>query len=204
MSKIDIYFLRHARTKANEKGLFCGKTESQLSLEGKMQVSKLMRHFKEIEIDAVYTSPSQRTIETITPIIKQKKIKHTMVPAFAEMDFGKFENLDFGTIEEQYPEEVTKMIDQKEMYRYPQGESLTECFTRVAEGLEELIKKHSKDTIIICSHAGTIRHCISYLLNKTSDYHWNFQIDNASITYVTYEDSFAVFHNINNTQYLIE
>ncbi|WP_343009275.1 histidine phosphatase family protein, partial [Blautia obeum] len=82
------------------------------------------------------------------------------------------------------------------------GESLIDSYERVVFELSDIIKKHKDDTILICSHAGTIRNIISYLIGKTYEYHWNFRIDNASVSIIDIIDGFPVIQTLNNTSYL--
>ena len=56
-------------------------------------------------------------------------------------------------------------------------------------------------SILICSHGGTIRNIISYLLCSDYKYHWNFRVDNGSITEIEVNNNFAVINKMNDTTY---
>ncbi len=57
-------------------------------------------------------------------------------------------------------------------------------------------------TILICSHAGTIRNIITHLISGSYKYHWNFKIDNASITVLEIDGGFAVIDKMNFTDFI--
>ena len=64
-----------------------------------------------------------------------------------------------------------------------------------------IINNNENSTILICSHGGTIRNIISYLLSGDYKYHWNFKIDNGSITEIEINNNFAVINKLNYTKY---
>ena len=95
------------------------------------------------------------------------------------------------------------MINEGFDYKYPQGESLKDTFYRVAKKLDNIMKDKDSKTILICSHGGTIRNIISYLLTNDYKYHWNFKIDNSSVSIIEIDNKFAVINKLNDTSFLI-
>ena len=67
--------------------------------------------------------------------------------------------------------------------------------------IDNIINNNENSTILICSHGGTIRNIISYLLSGDYKYHWNFKIDNGSITEIETNNNFAVINKLNYTKY---
>ena len=55
---------------------------------------------------------------------------------------------------------------------------------------------------MICAHGGTIRNIVSYLICDDYKHHWNFKIDNASVTIIEIENNFAVLNKLNDTSFL--
>ena len=93
------------------------------------------------------------------------------------------------------------MIKYWDKYKYPNGESLEDTFVRVKKEIDNIINNNENSTILICSHGGTIRNIISYLLSGDYKYHWNFKIDNGSITEIEINNNFAVINKLNYTKY---
>ena len=79
-------------------------------------------------------------------------------------------------------------------YKFPQGESLDEMYQRNAKELDMVIEenKGNDKNILICSHMGTIRNILSYLLTKNGDIHWNFRLQNASVTVIDMSSGFPI------------
>ena len=194
---VKLILVRHGKTLCNEKGALSGLTDSVLSEVGKLQGEKIANYLRNEEIDKIYTTPFTRTRETIKRLSEIKNIKIEETNKLNEINFGDFEGLSFKEIDEKYPEEVEKMIKEGFEYKYPNGESLVDTFVRVKEEIDRIVRENDNSTILICSHGGTIRNIISYLLCGDYKYHWNFKIDNGSITEIELNNNFAVINKMN-------
>ncbi|MBC6695414.1 histidine phosphatase family protein [Terrisporobacter mayombei] len=200
---IKLILVRHAITTCNEGGNLSGLTDSMLSEKGKLQVKNLTNYLKDEKIDEIYSTPFSRTKETIRKLAEIKNIDIVETDELNEINFGDFEGLGFEFIQREYPEEFEKMINEGFDYKYPQGESLKDTFYRVAKKLDNIMKDKDSKTILICSHGGTIRNIISYLLTNDYKYHWNFKIDNSSVSIIEIDNKFAVINKLNDTSFLI-
>lgn len=198
---IKLILVRHGTTICNEGGVFSGFTDSILSEKGKAQAIKLAQYLKDENIDRIYTTPFSRTKETVKKLAEIKSIQIEERSQLNEIDFGDFEGLSFKGIEKEYPEEIEKMINEGFEYKYPNGESLVDTFMRVKNEVKRIINDNQNSTVLICSHGGTIRNIISYLLCDDYKYHWNFRIDNCSITEIEVDNNFAVINKLNDKAY---
>ncbi len=198
---IKLILVRHGTTICNEGGAFSGFTDSILSEKGKEQANKLAQYLKDENIDRIYTTPFSRTKETVRKLAKIKNIQIEERSQLNEINFGDFEGLSFKGIEKEYPEEIEKMINEGFEYKYPNGESLVDTFMRVKSEMKRIINDNKNSTVLICSHGGTIRNIISYLLCDDYKYHWNFRIDNCSITEIEVDNNFAVINKLNDKTY---
>ena len=198
---IKLILVRHGRTNCNESGVLSGLTDSILSEKGKEQSIKLVQYLKNENINRIYTTPFSRTRETVKKLAEIKNIKIEEKSQFNEINFGDFEGLSFKEIEKKYPEEIEKMMNEGFEYKYPNGESLIDSFNRVKNEVDRIINDDKNLTVLICSHGGTIRNIISYLLCGNYKYHWNFRIDNCSITEIEVDNNFAVINKLNDKTY---
>ncbi len=198
---IKLILVRHGTTICNEGGALSGLTDSKLSGKGKLQAIKIAQYLKDENIDKIYTTPFSRTKETVKELAEIKNIQIEETNQLNEINFGDFEGLPFNAIKEKWPEEVEKMINKGFEYKYPNGESLVDTFTRVRSEVKKIISENDNSTVLICSHGGTIRNIISYLLCDDYTHHWNFRIDNGSITEIEVENNFAVINKLNHTSF---
>ena len=197
-----LILVRHALTTDNQNNRLSGHIDSVVSESGKKQIDKLTIYLEKIEIDKIYTTTSSRTKDTVKQIAKLKKIEIIEKETLKEISFGDFEGITFDEIKSNYPKQFQDMIDKGYEYKYPNGESLIDSYNRVANEISKIIFDNKDKTILICSHGGTIRNIITYLISNSYEYHWNFKIDNASITILEVENGFTVIDTMNNTNFI--
>ena len=176
--------------------------DSSISEEGKEQIDKITNYLKDFDIDKIYTTTSSRTKDTVKKLSELKSIEIIEKESLKEISFGDFEGLTFDEIKDKYPKEFQDMIEKGYEYKYPNGESLIDSYNRVCIELDNIISNNDNRTILICSHGGTIRNIITYLISNSYKYHWNFKIDNGSVTILEVQDGFTVITAMNNTSFI--
>lgn len=197
-----LILVRHAQTIDNIKFILAGSIDSKISDIGRKQIKYLTNYLKDLNIDSIYTTTLSRTKETVLEISKLKNIDIIEVENLNEINFGSFEGMTFNDIQSLYPDEFQKIIDDGYDYKYPNGESLVNTYDRVCKEMDKIIKNSEGKTVLICSHGGTIRNIISYLITNTYENHWNFKIDNASVTTIDITDGFSVISKLNDTSFI--
>ena len=197
-----VKLIRHALTVDNQKSRLSGHIDSSISEEGKEQIDKITNYLKDFDIDKIYTTTSSRTKDTVKKLSELKSIEIIEKESLKEISFGDFEGLTFDEIKDKYPKEFQDMIEKGYEYKYPNGESLIDSYNRVCIELDNIISNNDDRTILICSHGGTIRNIITYLISNSYKYHWNFKIDNGSVTILEVQDGFTVITAMNNTSFI--
>ena len=199
---VKLILVRHALTVDNQKSRLSGHIDSSISEEGKEQIDKITNYLKDFDIDKIYTTTSSRTKDTVKKLSELKSIEIIEKESLKEISFGDFEGLTFNDIKANHPEEFQDMIRKGYEYKYPNGESLIDSYNRVCIELDNIISNNDDRTILICSHGGTIRNIITYLISNSYKYHWNFKIDNGSVTILEVQDGFTVITAMNNTSFI--
>lgn len=199
---VKLILVRHALTVDNQKSRLSGHIDSSISEEGKEQIDKITNYLKDFDIDKIYTTTSSRTKDTVKKLSELKSIEIIEKESLKEISFGDFEGLTFDEIKDKYAKEFQDMIEKGYEYKYPNGESLIDSYNRVCIELDNIISNNDDRTILICSHGGTIRNIITYLISNSYKYHWNFKIDNGSVTILEVQDGFTVITAMNNTSFI--
>ena len=199
---VKLILVRHALTVDNQKSRLSGHIDSSISEEGKEQIDKITNYLKDFDIDKIYTTTSSRTKDTVKKLSELKSIEIIEKESLKEISFGDFEGLTFDEIKDKYPKEFQDMIEKGYEYKYPNGESVIDSYNRVCIELDNIISNNDDRTILICSHGGTIRNIITYLISNSYKYHWNFKIDNGSVTILEVQDGFTVITAMNNTSFI--
>ncbi len=133
-----ILLVRHGETSANLERRYEGSGDSPLSMAGQKQAGDLSIILATINIDAVYSSPKKRCLETAKIIANPHRIEVQVTPGLEEVDFGLWEGLTFAEIEQKAPDRVVKWIDDPVHVRPPLGETLEEMASRVFEAYDKI------------------------------------------------------------------
>ncbi|WP_425446713.1 alpha-ribazole phosphatase [Dethiothermospora halolimnae] len=185
-----LILLRHGETMANKNKRYSGWTDYDLTEKGKKQVDAGIEKIIGEDIDYIYSSPLKRTLYTAN-IIGSKFNKEVKVDnRLKELNFGIFEGKTYKEIRNEYKEESKRWIDDYVNYRIPEGESLMDVHSRIANFLGEI--KNTDKTYVVVTHSGVIGVILTTLLDLKLEKMWNFKIDPGCVVKMEYNDGFGV------------
>jgi broad specificity phosphatase PhoE len=152
---------RHGKTDFNEKNLFAGQnSDARLTAEGHAHAKNLALMMENFKLDAIYSSPMTRAIETARPTSELKGLDITADQRLIEMDFGI---ADGKSIHDPEMKGMMARRTEDPNYRIPGGETYNEVMERVAGCIADL---ESYEMVLAVAHFGTNRALIS-LLTRT-------------------------------------
>ena len=163
----ELYLIRHGRTEANEKWLYCGSTDLFLSEKGAEDLKDISYDVPE---DTLFiTSGMRRTEQTLKILFGD--VPHKIDKRFREVDFGVFEMKSYESLKEQ-EDYQTWISGDNEKNVPPKGESGEQMKIRVLKGLEDL-QKEERPVVVVC-HGGVIAAIMEYLypLEDKNRYLW--------------------------------
>lgn len=163
----EIYLIRHGRTEANEKWLYCGSTDLFLSEKGAEDLKGISY---DVPKDTLFiTSGMRRTEQTLKILFGD--VPHRIDDRFREVDFGFFEMKSYESLKEQEDYQVWISGDNEKNVP-PKGESGEQMKKRVLEGLKAL-QKEVKPVVLVC-HGGVIAAIMEHLypLENKNRYLW--------------------------------
>ncbi len=143
---------------------FAGSSNVDLSLEGQRQVASLAEQLKKDKLDAIYTSPLARTVETARILASPHGLEPISEPCLREIDYGRWEGLPRSEVERDFEAEYA--IWQEDPFTIaPQGgESGLNVLNRVLPFVRRIVETHRHRSVLVVSHKGTNRLLISSLL----------------------------------------
>ena len=155
-----LILIRHGKTEANEKHLYCGKTDLPLSSAGReeLKVRKTVVRYPDPAGMSILTSGMKRCEETLA--ILWGNVPHSTDFRFREMDLGKFEMHSYEELKED-SEYLAWITGDNESNVTPGGESGKMMTERVLEGLNDLLAS-GQDALLI-THGGVIAAIMSHL-----------------------------------------
>ena len=175
-----IYLIRHGKTEANEKHLYCGSTDLPLSNVGRAELEKLRYDIKNVRF---ITSGMKRTNETLRILFGE--VPYEVEPRFREVDFGIFEMHSYEELKDisAYQEWLT---GDNEANVPPSGESGVQMKERVLQAFSEI----KEDTCII-THGGVIAAIMEHLFPNEGKNRYEWQPKNGH-GYIIYGNGFAM------------
>ncbi len=163
----NLYLIRHGRTEANEKWLYCGSTDLFLSESGAKELEDITYDIPE---DAIFiTSGMNRTEQTLKILFGD--VIYRVDERFREVDFGVFEMKSYESLKEQADYQAWITGD-NERNVPPDGESGEQMKKRVLEGLQDL--QNEIKNVVLVSHGGVIAAIMEHLfpLENKNRYLW--------------------------------
>ncbi|HSL85650.1 MAG TPA: histidine phosphatase family protein, partial [Bacteroidales bacterium] len=155
----------------NGNGVYFGRTDCPLNVEGILQGKALGHALSDIHFDEIYTSPMKRCIDTVRFITTERKPE--VFDELSELDFGLWEGLNFRECRERFPEEFEKWSEDFRNTRPPQGELFTDFYCRVMTFHREVLSA-KEGTILIAAHKGVLQLLASIFLTGNDSLFWNF------------------------------
>ncbi len=145
----EIYLIRHGRTEANEKKLYCGSTDLALSEAGKKELEMINY---QVPSECIFmTSGMKRTEETLRQLFGNVPYKTDR--RFREVDFGEFEMQGYEQLKD-LPAYQNWILGDNEGNVPPNGESGAQMKARILEGWADLQQESS--SVVLIAHGGVI------------------------------------------------
>ena len=184
-----IYLVRHCEAVGNHKRLFQGSINCDITKLGEKQLEFITERFKDIKIDAVYSSPLIRAQKTAFAVLGDRFMDVKLDFELREINAGIYDGKPF--LESFSGNE--KMAD--EWYNHPQdfapegGEPMREAYERIYNAITKICKENPDKTVAVALHGGVIRCLLTRLvygsIDRLKDMPWS---ENTSVSLLTYDN----------------
>lgn len=159
-----LYLIRHGATSLTAEDRFSGTENVHLSEEGRAQVEHLARRLMDDKIDAIYSSPLDRTLETASIIARPHGLTPIQRDGLREISHGHWEGRTRKEVEERFPEEYASWEADPFTFAPESGESGISVLARALPVIRELVVNHTDENILVVSHKATLRLILSSFL----------------------------------------
>ncbi len=197
----EIILARHGETKWNVEEVFRGRIDIELNQTGIKQAELLAEHLSELKIEAVYSSPLKRALDTAQAIARHHKLKVNASPGLIDCDFGQWQGLQLQEVKDRYKELYQQWAESPQLIKIPDGESLDEVRERALKVVNRVIAQHT-EAVVLVSHRVVNKVLICALLGLDNSHFWNIRQDVGGTTIFSYQDGRFVLVKHNDTSYL--
>lgn len=184
-----IYLIRHGESKANEKNLFLGHGDLDLTELGIEQAKKTAKYLKTVNADVIYSSDLLRAYNTAKQTANLINLPIFTDKGLREIDCGEWDFVPFDEIKVRFKDGYNVWINDVANAKCDGGESVREVQERLVKAVTKIANDNLGKTVLIFSHATAIRCFSAYCTGKgvdgVKDIPW---ANNASVTEVEYKD----------------
>lgn len=200
----EIYIVRHTQAEGNLFRMMQGHWDGDVTQTGLSQIDALEKRFKNIHLDAVYSSDLYRAKITAGALLKSNGTPE-LIPdkQFREIDVGPWETRFFGNVIHDYPEESHYFMYDSEKWNIDGAETFADVKKRATEELANICLANSGKTIAVVSHGVTIRSLISEIFSiPLTDITRNPICGNTAVSKLRFSDGEYTAEYLNNTSHL--
>ncbi len=173
-----IYLVRHGQSINNTKSIVQGAkfdSGNVLSPLGISQAKEIAKHFENLRIDRICSSPMIRARMTADFIAIPHKLKVELLDGLREKIQGSMEGLTTDELLAKYGEWSAMSEDERlDIKVVPDEESQRELRVRTINTITQLVSQNVGRTIVCVTHAGFMRSVYSYLHNVSLSDHAKF------------------------------
>lgn len=195
-----LILIRHGETLWNKEGRVQGTSDIELSDIGTNQAGLLASSLKNQHIEAIYSSPLKRALQTAQIINEFHSLHINTYKELMEMDQGIFEGLAFKELMNDKKDFLKKWIADPAGVKMPKGESLTELQDRAWRIVEHVISLGQNALVV--SHNFTIAAILCRLRDISLSQFRSTCVDTASKTIVRIDNNLPTIELLNDRSFL--
>ena len=120
-----LFLIRHAQAEGNLYRIAQGQFDSYITALGYKQIDALAERFKNVHLDALYSSDLRRTRTTATAITRYHDLEMHTTPRLREICLGVCEGMSFGDMRNYDPVQMDYFNNDPEKWRAEGAETFT-------------------------------------------------------------------------------
>ena len=195
-----VILVRHGETDWNQEQIFRGRIDVPLNNTGLKQAKATGEVLGSLKIDAIYSSPLSRAVETAKAIGSfHPDISVRDAKGFIDIDFGKWQGIPHEKVKEEYKELYGRWQKEPHNVKMPDGEDLDDIKLRAVEALNNILADYNDGTVVIASHRVINKVVLCAILGLTNQHFWCIRQDTCAINIFNNSERGFIVSVINDT-----
>lgn len=196
-----LLLIRHAENDYVQSGRLAGWTpDVHLNDKGKHQAEMLGQRLAAVKLQAVYSSPLERAIETAQAIAQHHSGLDLQIEEnIGEVRYGQWTGQSLRQLARTRLWQLVQHFPSRA--RFPEGESIREMQVRAVGAVERIIEHHDKDKVAIVSHADVIKAVVAHYAGMPLDMFQRIVIAPASISIIDIHKMGVGISRLNDTSH---
>ena len=148
-----LLLIRHGETPWNRERRVQGcRSDTELGQRGREQAEKIALVLRKQRVDAIYSSPLKRAVDTAKAIAQACGLGVNVASDLREIDAGELEGLSQEELRKRYKEFWKEWRESDPSFPLPGGESLEGLQRRAWGEIERIIERHPEETVAVIGH----------------------------------------------------
>jgi probable phosphomutase (TIGR03848 family) len=162
-----LWLVRHGVTSHTGHKLSGWLPDVHLTEEGRAQAEGAAELLSKVELEAVYSSPIDRTRETAAAIAARHGLPVRTRRTIGEVEYGRWTNRSIKVLARQKLWGVVQRWPSAA--RFPDGETLREVQDRALDEVDKIAEQHPRGAVCIVSHGDVIKLVLAHFLGVHID-----------------------------------
>jgi probable phosphoglycerate mutase len=180
MKMMYLLLIRHAENDWVGERLAGWTPGVHLNETGRAQATALAQRLSETPVQAIYSSPLERTLETAEPLAQARGLPVQTREGLGEAGYGKWTGQALKDLKEDELWPVVQVYPSGA--RFPDGESMREVQARIVAELDAIRDAHPQQTVAVFSHSDPIKMAVAFYAGLPLDLFQRLTISPASVT----------------------
>ena len=159
-------------------------------------------YLRNVKVDAVYSSPLSRAVETAEAIARYQGKEVQISDGLIDIDFGRWQGVSHEEVRERHGDLYRQWRDTPHLVRFPGGESLEDVRRRVLGVIDEIVRDHADKTLVMVSHRVANKTMLCGLLGLDNSHFWQIGQDTGCINILEFGEEFTL-RRLNDTSHLV-
>ena len=183
-----LYLTRHGETVWNTKKLMQGWQDSPLTDLGIKQASQLSQRLSNVTLSAIYSSTSERAVQTATIAKGDRNLEVIKYDELREMSFGKWEGKTMEDNEKEHPVEWMSFWETPHLFFNGSVEPFLKVQERMIDTINKIVQQHPFENVLIVTHSIALKLLMDHFeKNELKDLWSTPAIPSTSLTLVEIE-----------------
>lgn len=183
--------MRHGEAENNVQHVLAGRQlEYHLTERGREQVVSTAKNLKSIPIEAIYSSPVVRTIETAKIVSDILGVDYSVDDRLTETDMGALVGMGYNEALGKYGNIFLRFYHDDPMLRNLEIERFSSIGARVNNMLDYVSERYPSTNVLLVTHLDPIKAVINRMLDLKPETLFNMSIRNASLTVLRHGSSY--------------
>ena len=197
-----LILVRHGQTAWHAESRHVGNADIPLDATGKEQARLVAERLADADIEAAFSSPLSRCLETASLVAKSHGLSVETDDRLREMDLGEWSGETYQSVAAKHGDIIGSWTKDPGSLTPPGGEPLEQVRERTVSWLEEAWANYKWKTLFVSSHSTPIRIIVSNLVGIPFNRIFSLSLAPASVTTITYNGELANLEVLNDTCHL--